>query len=141
MPKAPTERVTRQKRAIRDVFELAGSPLSIEDVLVSAQEKIASLGVATVYRSIRSLIDEGFLQAVDLPGRLTLYERADKGHHHHFLCTGCETVYELDACTTEVKGELPPGFRATGHDVTIYGTCRTCAQAKRPAARKTAKAR
>lgn len=79
-----------------------------------------------------ALIEEGFLQAVDLPGRLTLYERAGKGHHHHFLCTSCETVYELDACNTEVKGDLPPGFRATGHDVTIYGLCRDCARAKRP---------
>lgn len=138
MQKAPLERDTRQKRAIRAVFERPGPPLSIEDVLGNAQAKIASLGIATVYRSVRALIEEGFLQAVDLPGHPTLYERADKGHHHHFLCTSCEAVYELDGCTTEVKGALPRGFHATGHDVTIYGTCATCGGAKprRPAVRK-----
>ena len=131
MHKAPIERDTRQKRAIRGVFEQAGPPLSIDDVLANAQTKIASLGLATVYRSVRALIDEGFLQVVDLPGRVTLYERANKGHHHHFLCTVCESVYELDGCTTEVKGALPRGFRATGHDVTVYGTCAACSRGKR----------
>jgi len=141
MQKAPIERDTRQKRAIRDVFEQTGPPLSIDDVLATAKAKIAGLGIATVYRAVRALTDEGFLQAVDLPGRLTLYERADKGHHHHFLCTTCEAVYELDGCTTEVKGALPRGFHATGHDVTIYGTCAACGRTKRSAPKREGRGR
>ena len=69
MHKAPIERDTRQKRAIRGVFEQPGPPLSIDDVLANAQTKIASLSLATVYqRSVRALIDDGFLQGGRLAG-------------------------------------------------------------------------
>jgi Fur family transcriptional regulator, ferric uptake regulator len=130
MPSLPA-RDTRQRRAIREVFERAARPLSTDEVLESAQAAIAGLGIATVYRSIRSLVDDGFLDVVDVPGRVPLYELAGKAHHHHFLCTECERVYELDGCTTEVKGGLPRGFKATGHDVTIYGICQACGREQR----------
>jgi Fur family ferric uptake transcriptional regulator len=119
-------RNTRQKRVIREVFERAERPLSTDEILAAAHGEIRSLGIATVYRSIRSLLDEGWLTAVEVPGRTPLYERAGKRHHHHFVCTRCERVYELDGCSSELRGRLPRGFRATGHDVTIYGECAAC---------------
>jgi Fur family ferric uptake transcriptional regulator len=130
MPALPV-RDTRQRRAIREVFEQATRPLSTDEVLESAQVAIAGLGIATVYRSIRSLVDDGFLDVVDVPGRVPLYELAGKAHHHHFVCNECARVYELDGCTTEVKGTLPRGFKATGHDVTIYGVCQACGRRQR----------
>jgi Fur family ferric uptake transcriptional regulator len=141
MVTVPAGRDTRQKRAIRDVFDRIARPLSTDEVLEGAQTTIAGLGIATVYRSIRALVDEGFLEVVDVPGRVPLYERAGKAHHHHFLCTQCERVYELDGCTTEVKGALPRGFRATGHDVTIYGVCQACGREQRVAQTAAAKKR
>ena len=120
------ERNTRQRRTIRAVVDGAGRPLSTDEILAGAQSSIPSLGKATVYRSIRALLEEGWLAAVDMPGRSPLYERAGKGHHHHFACLQCQRVYELDGCASEVRGELPAGFVATGHDVTIYGTCARC---------------
>lgn len=135
MQRAPIERDTRQKRAIRDVFEQAAGPLSADEVLANAKATIAGLGIATVYRSIRAFVDDGYLQPVDVPGRGSLYERADKDHHHHFLCTTCNGVFELEGCEAELKATLPRGFRAAGHEVTIYGTCAKCARGQRMARR------
>jgi Fur family ferric uptake transcriptional regulator len=122
----PAARNTRQKRAIRDVFERAGRPLSTDEIFAAAHDTIRSLGIATVYRSIRSLLDEGWLIAVEVPGRTPLYERSGKQHHHHFVCTACARVFELDGCSSEIRGDLPRGFRATGHEITIYGECSEC---------------
>jgi len=120
------ERSTRQRRTIRDVVERAGRPLSTDEILAGAQQSVPSLGKATVYRSIRALLDEGWLTPVDMPGRSPLYERSGKDHHHHFACLVCKRVYELDGCASEVRAELPAGFVSSGHDVTIYGTCAAC---------------
>jgi Fur family transcriptional regulator, ferric uptake regulator len=122
------ERNTRQRRAIREVVERAGRPLSTDEILAAAQASLPALGRATVYRSIRALLDEGWLTAVDVPGRSSLYELAGKEHHHHFECSDCKRVYELDGCASEVRGELPAGFVTTGHDVTIYGVCAACSR-------------
>jgi Fur family ferric uptake transcriptional regulator len=120
------ERNTKQKRTIRDVFEHAGRPLSTDEIHASAQQAIPTLGIATVYRAIRALVDDGWLAPVDVPGRSPLYERAGKAHHHHFECSACKRVYELDGCSSEIRGDLPAGFSATSHDVTIYGVCAGC---------------
>jgi Fur family ferric uptake transcriptional regulator len=132
--KAPVERNTRQKQAIRNAFERVGRPLSTEEVHLEAERSSRGLGMATVYRSIRALLDDGWLSVVEVPGRNPLYEIAGKDHHHHFSCTDCARVFELEGCAS-VDVSLPAGFRTAGHELTFYGTCDKCTP-KRAAARK-----
>jgi len=126
MRKSSPERSTRQKRAVREVFERSERPLATDEVMSEAEGLIGSIGIATVYRAIRSLIADGFVTAVELPGYAPLYERAGKGHHHHFICTSCERAFELEGCESQIRGKVPRGFRVTGHDVTLYGACASC---------------
>lgn len=105
-----------------------------------AEQLIGSIGIATVYRAIRSLIADGFVEPVELPGYAPLYERAGKGHHHHFICTNCERAYELEGCESEIRTKLPRGFRVSGHDVTFFGSCASCRLAAAPASAKTKRA-
>jgi Fur family ferric uptake transcriptional regulator len=117
-------RDTRQKRAIRHVLEHADRPLSPEEIHDAARTHSAGLGIATVYRSVKALLDERWLRLVEVPGKPVLYERSGKSHHHHFVCDACARVYELEGCG--VTAQLPRGFRARDHDVTIFGTCGAC---------------
>jgi Fur family ferric uptake transcriptional regulator len=133
--KVVIERNTRQKQAIREAFESAGRPLSADEVHDSARRTSRGLGIATVYRSIRALVDDGWLSAVDVPGHNPLYEIAGKGHHHHFSCTSCSRVFELEGCAT-VDTCLPLGFKSTHHDLTLYGTCDTCSRVQNVAVRR-----
>ena len=124
MPIIP--RQTRQKHAIRDSFVKADRPLSPEEVLTLARKNVSGMSIATVYRNIGSLVEEGWLAAVALPGASARYEVAGKKHHHHFQCNDCEKVYELSGCDFAVKTLLPKGFRMTGHEFFLYGTCAEC---------------
>lgn len=124
--KATMERNTRQKQAIREAFERNDRPLSTDEVHREAERHSHGLGMATVYRSIKALLEDGWLAIVEVPGRSPLYEVSGKGHHHHFSCSSCERVYELEGCAT-VNAKLPRGFKTTSHDVTFYGTCARCA--------------
>jgi Fur family ferric uptake transcriptional regulator len=121
------ERRTRQRQAIRAVFLEAQRPLSPQEVLELARARVPSLGLATVYRTLRGLLEEGFLVPVELPGEPPRYERAGQAHHHHFLCRVCGRVYELLGCPKDVEALVPPGFQAEGHEVTLYGRCAACA--------------
>jgi Fur family ferric uptake transcriptional regulator len=132
---AVVERNTRQKQAIREAFERVDRPLSSEEVHLEAQRSSRGLGMATVYRSIKSLVDAGWLSIVEVPGRNPLYEIAGKGHHHHFSCTKCERVYELEGCAT-VSANLPRGFKANDHELTFYGTCASCSVKAKPSVAK-----
>lgn len=119
-------RNTRQKEAIRSSFLEADRPLSPEETLALAQASVTGLSIATVYRNIGSLVEEGWLMPVELPGEARRYEVAGKAHHHHFSCTSCGKVFELQGCEIETKHKLPRGFRANGHQFFIYGSCADC---------------
>ena len=53
------ERSTRQRSAIRQVIDEARRPLSPPEVLELAQQQVAAMGMATVYRNLKLLLDEG----------------------------------------------------------------------------------
>jgi Fur family ferric uptake transcriptional regulator len=112
--------------AIRESFEEARRPLSPEEALNGAQQRHPTLGIATLYRNIQTLVQEGWLQPVEVPGSSTRYEVAGKEHHHHFQCKGCGKLYDLEGCIARDKPKLPKGFRASGHELFVYGTCAAC---------------
>lgn len=122
------ERDTKQRRAIRALFEKANRPLSPTEVLELGKEEVSGLGIATVYRSLKSLVDEKWLVPVQLPGEPDRYEPAGKHHHHHFHCRECKKVYEVEGCPGDLKKLSPRGFKLEGHELTLYGVCAACAK-------------
>lgn len=121
-------RNTRQRTAIRQALEAAGRPMSPDEVLAAAQRTVRGMGIATVYRNIKGLVEEGWLVPVDLPGQPSRYELAGKDHHHHFHCRTCGRVFELHGCVEHLAELVPAGFRMTGHDLLLFGHCDRCAR-------------
>ncbi|MBO0910520.1 MAG: transcriptional repressor [Acidobacteria bacterium] len=119
-------RNTRQKDAIRATFVETDRPLSPDEVLSYAKRGVDDLSIATVYRNLKAMVEEGWLVAVQLPGESPRYELAGKGHHHHFLCHDCRKVYELEGCIPSIKPKLPRGFRVVSHDLLLHGVCSAC---------------
>lgn len=128
------ERNTRQRTAIREAIVQAGRPLLPQEVLDAAQTAAPGLSIATVYRNLKALLDEGELRTVMLPGENARYETAGHGHHHHFQCRQCQRVFEVDACPGNLASLAPAGFTVEDHDLTLYGRCRDCAPARGRAA-------
>ena len=121
-------RDTRQRRAIRSVFEKAQRPLKPQEVHEQAQHYVANLGIATVYRTINALVEEGWLRQVSLPGDSPRYEVYSDHHHHYFQCRGCGRAYEIGGCPESLASLVPPGFVMDGHEVVLYGKCEKCAR-------------
>ncbi len=123
------ERNTRQRTAIREALEAANRPLSPGEVLDAAQRMVPRLGIATVYRTLRALQEEGWLTVVELPGDSARYERAHLDHHHHFQCRACNRVFEMKGCPANVAALAPAGFEVDAHEVVLYGRCVSCVAA------------
>ena len=115
-----------QKRAIEAVLRDNKRPLTAIEILEQALLQVPSLGIATVYRSLKSLAKDRQVVSVEIPGEPPRYERADKGHHHHFLCRECGEVFELEKCLEGFKKMAPPKFRVEDHEIILYGACADC---------------
>jgi Fur family ferric uptake transcriptional regulator len=121
-------RNTRQKNAIREAFSKADRPLSPEEALLLAQKQVDGVSIATIYRNIAALLEARWLTPVQMPGAATRYEVAGKEHHHHFQCMVCGATHELAGCAIKVKPKLPRGFKYSGHEFFVYGTCAVCSK-------------
>jgi Fur family ferric uptake transcriptional regulator len=122
-----TQRDTKQRRAIREALVDAGHPLSPKELHEAAQSQVRGLGIATVYRNIRLLQDEGEVVPVELPGEPPRYELSGKEHHHHFHCRICDRVFEVEGCPGDLSRITPKGFKLEDHEFVLYGRCDACA--------------
>lgn len=140
------ERMTRQRGAVLAALKEAGRPLSPAEILEAAQREVPSLGLATVYRNIRALLEDAQLHAVELPGQPDRYEVADhpgeavthRHHRHYFQCLSCDRVFPLEGCPGHLEEITPPGFEVEHHELTLLGRCPDCA--RKPGKRRKAAA-
>lgn len=123
---AQRPRDTKQRQAIRRVFLDSGRPLTPEEVVAEGQRYVGSMGIATVYRNVKLLAQEGWLVGVELPGGPVRYELAARPHHHHFLCKDCGQAFDIHACPRGLDAMAPAGFTVQAHEVVLYGTCPAC---------------
>ncbi len=121
-------RNTSQRMAIEKVFREHDRPLGVDEVLDYGQKLVDSLNKATVYRNLKMLTDEGWLTRLSHPLLGTLYERAGKGHHHHFHCRKCNRAFELPGCALNEDKAAPKGFVIEDHEIYLFGVCPSCAK-------------
>jgi Fur family transcriptional regulator, ferric uptake regulator len=103
--------------------------LTAQDLHERLRARGERLGLATVYRTLGLLAEEGVIDAISHhPGELC-YRWCAEGHHHHLVCSDCHRVVELVDC------ELGPwldqvssrhGFVTTGHRLEVSGLCGDC---------------
>jgi Fur family ferric uptake transcriptional regulator len=102
-------------------------PLTIQEIHESAKKRCPGLGIATVYRNLKALIEDGKLVSVDMTGGTVLYELAGNEHHHHFSCLSCQKVFDVNSCGLNFQKLVPPGFKLQQHEILLAGLCNTCA--------------
>ena len=65
------KRQTKQKETIMSICLNSPNALTIEDIHTKAKKTISSLNLATVYRNINKLVDEGILAKFSHPQKGT----------------------------------------------------------------------
>ena len=127
---AKMERKTPQRSAIAQVFLQHDRPMGVDDVLSHGRKIVESLNQATVYRNLKAMVASGRLRQFSHPSLGTLFELADKAHHHHFHCHKCNKIYELPGCALNQEKAVPEGFVLEEHEIFLSGVCRSCAVCK-----------
>ncbi len=117
----------KQQETVLRVLEKADGPLSARELW--ARLRGTGIGQATVYRALKKGVEGGTLQTVEVSSGGLRYEPKGREHHHHFLCSRCDRAYDLMGCVDGLESLLPDRFQLQGHEVVLFGTCGTCADA------------
>lgn len=118
-----------QQEVVHEILRNSTRPLLPADILRIAEDLGQRLGVATVYRALKALAEAHEITSVFIQDGPPRYELVERGHHHHFLCQRCKTVFDISGCLGKeaFAGMVPDDFRMEGHEVTLHGLCAGCA--------------
>jgi Fur family ferric uptake transcriptional regulator len=127
----------RKGGARRAVVELLGRQrccLTAQEIFDALRAEGRGVGIASVYRVLDLLTDNGLLQRIDVGAGIARYEPvlASGEHHHHLVCDGCGKVeaFADDELETAIhRVERRTGYSIAGHDVVLRGSCADCAAA------------
>lgn len=123
-------RFTRQRELIAEAFfEAEGHP-NIDELYDRVRRRDRRIGQATVYRTLKLLVDSGLANSSRFGGSAARYEAADDDDHHdHLVCTRCGKILEFVNETIELLQEqiaTEHGFVMVDHKMEIYGVCPAC---------------
>lgn len=105
--------------------------LSSQEIHKQLKSSGESLGLATVYRQLEILVDEGHLDSIVSPQGEKLFRHCgvDESHHHHIICRKCGMTRQIEISEVEEMAELAAKrykFTEVTHNLEIFGLCEKC---------------
>ena len=122
-------RITPQREMIINTIAHSERHMSAEEILVDLQEHAQSTNIATIYRTLEMLWEEGFALRNDLSEGKIVYATFKHGAHIHLVCRKCDRVISADAQILQPLGEellSQHGFNADLGHISVFGVCADC---------------
>lgn len=122
-------RSTPQRLAIVDEVFSRHHP-TVAEVYETVRRRFPTIGLATVYNTLRSLTERGFVS--ELPfGDATRFD-VNLAPHANLVCKRCGRIEDSRDCEdliSQIKSRVAAGegFRPESQRIDIYGLCRSCA--------------
>jgi Fur family ferric uptake transcriptional regulator len=129
------EKLTEPRRIlVRHIFD-THKHFDADELVADLHQAGRRVSRATVYRTLRLLVEAGLLRELRLTNRNAFEHDYGYPSHDHLHCTGCNTVVEFR--NDELRQlrdaiSLEHGFRADGHRFIITGLCPSCLRARGP---------
>jgi Fur family ferric uptake transcriptional regulator len=117
-------RVTRQRMVIVSTFSRVEDHVSVDDLLERVKKEDSTVGYATVYRTLKLLVEAGLASARQFGDGFTRFEPRPEEHHDHLVDEDAGTVHEFhDARIEEMQEEIARahGFQLTRHRHDVFG--------------------
>ena len=117
-------KMTGQRRVIARVLSEAADHPDVEELYRRAAALDLRISIATVYRTVRLLEENGILERRDFGGGRARYEPSAHGHHHHLIDVDTGRVIEFEDEEHErvlkaIAARL--GFELVSHRLELFG--------------------
>ena len=129
-------KMTGQRRVIARVLSEAADHPDVEELYRRASALDRRISIATVYRTVRLLEEQGILARRDFGGGRARYEPSGHGHHHHLIDVDTGRVIEFEDPEHErvlTAIALRLGFDLVSHRLELFGRRRAPRAAERAA--------
>jgi len=143
MQRAARKRTTRQLEQVFKALQGDHTHPFAHEIYRRVHKKLPRISLATVYRNLHSLVEEGKIRSILLDEQAARFD-PETSEHDHFVCERCGRVIDLflrRARRIDLTALAKDGYVVTTHNLTVYGLCRVCTRRRssghpRPAARR-----
>lgn len=121
-------KLTHQRLEILKELSKAKDHPSAEMIHLRVKHRLPTLSLDTVYRTLLTFEKLGFLFKVPAKCPEARFD-ADLSPHHHFVCTDCRRIIDVDSepLETESPDRLHSDVgRVDRHEVVYHGLCSHC---------------
>jgi Fur family ferric uptake transcriptional regulator len=122
-------RITPQREMIINAVAHSPQHITAEEISEKLQEHTQAINIATVYRTLDLLWQEGFACRNDLSEGKIVYATFQHGPHIHLVCRKCNRVIDADIKVLNSLGEdliSNYQFRPNLDHISIFGICADC---------------
>jgi len=125
-------RITPQREMIIESIAHAGQHIHAEEIFSQIQHRTHAVNIATVYRTLDLLVEQGLASQIDLGEGRVIYAANQHGPHIHLVCRQCGQVTDasqelLSTLNRELQSRYQ--FAADLTHISVLGLCQAC-QAK-----------
>ena len=121
---------TRQRDDIVNFFLKEDKHFSVEELYREVKKRDPQIGYATVYRTLKLLVDAGLATRCQFSDGLTRFEPVHEGEHHdHMVCIKCGKIIEFENDKIEqlqIEEAMEHNFKLTNNKCVLYGYCSKC---------------
>ncbi len=124
-----TIRMTSARKAILEELESSKAHLTINQIHERLFDRLPSLNISTVYRSLDFLFQNGLISMSDMGIGTPVYEIMNEESHHHLVCSTCQHVIELEdelVAPFFDKIEKMKNIKVFTNHLVIFGQCTDC---------------
>jgi Fur family ferric uptake transcriptional regulator len=122
-------KITGARQAVLSALEQAEGHLTSAQVIEAVADADPSIGRASVFRTLDLLTRLSLIRPTFVESSSPVFVLLPNGHHHHVVCTQCNTMIEFDDCGLEKLAadlEQHYGVAIMGHLLEFYGLCSAC---------------
>ena len=123
-------KITKARSLLIEILEKNHIPLTETEFRKNLSKSRVSINKTTIYRQLAYLKDKNMIKEVDFGDGKKRYELNSKNHHHHLICTNCNSIDEIrakdDISYIEKKINKQKQFKVIDHSLEFFGLCQAC---------------
>jgi Fur family ferric uptake transcriptional regulator len=122
-------RITPQREMIIEAIAHSSQHITAEQIADQLRVHTSAVNIATVYRTLDLLWQEGFACRNDLSEGKSIYATYQHGPHIHLVCRKCERVIDADKGLLNSLGDDLRNayrFKPDLDHFSIFGLCGEC---------------
>ena len=126
--KDPSRPVNARQQQLLEALQASRDEMSGQQLHRSLEERSRAMGLATVYRNLRQLQQQGRVRCRHLPNGEALYAPIERDRHH-LTCVDCGRTQALDHCpihTMDMNVDGGDDFDLLFHTLEFFGFCSNC---------------